>query len=160
MVTDQKALGGGVWPQVPRPSQLLLQQLQQQAPLRTSNGLMLLRCVSCNRQAHLHTSDLLPCTGTCIQGCSLNACRRSVGPPPAHSILILAKTMQLQVLGPQRFNPGVPLSAEVRAIHGITDADVAACPRFEEAAAEWQQFLQGCDLHGYNAKKFDVPILR
>ncbi|KAF6255093.1 hypothetical protein COO60DRAFT_1662897 [Scenedesmus sp. NREL 46B-D3] len=121
---------------------------------------MLLRCVSCNRQAHLHTSDLLPCTGTCIQGCSLNACRRSVGPPPAHSILILAKTMQLQVLGPQRFNPGVPLSAEMTAIHGITDADVAACPRFEEAAAEWQQFLQGCDLHGYNAKKFDVPILR
>jgi DNA polymerase-3 subunit epsilon len=68
--------------------------------------------------------------------------------------------MQVQVMGPHRFNPGVPLSAEVTAIHGITDADVAACPRFEEAAAEWQQFLEDCDLHGYNTKKFDVPILR
>jgi DNA polymerase-3 subunit epsilon len=73
---------------------------------------------------------------------------------------IHTSAVQLHVLGPQRFNPGFPMSAEVIAIHGIRDADVAQCPRFEEAAAEWQQFLQGCDLHGYNAKKFDVPILR
>jgi DNA polymerase-3 subunit epsilon len=52
------------------------------------------------------------------------------------------------------------MSAEVTAIHGITDPDVADCPRFEDAAAEWHEFLQDCDLHGYNAKKFDVPILR
>ena len=68
--------------------------------------------------------------------------------------------LQVQVMGPQRFNPGIPMSAEVTAIHGITDADVAGCPGFEVAAAEWMQFLQGSDLHGYNAKKFDVPILR
>lgn len=52
------------------------------------------------------------------------------------------------------------MSDEVVAIHGITAADVAGCPRFEQVAAEWRDFMEGCDLHGYNAKKFDVPILR
>jgi len=36
---------------------------------------------------------------------------------------------------------------------------VADCPTFQDVAADWQEFLQGCDLHGYNAKKFDLPLL-
>lgn len=62
--------------------------------------------------------------------------------------------------GPQRINPGIRMSDEVIAIHGISEADVADCPKFQEVAQEWHDFLEGCDLHGYNAKKFDVPILR
>lgn len=34
------------------------------------------------------------------------------------------------------------------------------CPTFGAVAQEWRDFLQDCDLAGYNAKKFDVPILR
>lgn len=67
---------------------------------------------------------------------------------------------QIQIKGPQRLNPGVPLSEEVTAIHGITDADVADCPRFADVAQEWRDFMADCDLHGFNAKRFDVPLLR
>jgi hypothetical protein len=38
--------------------------------------------------------------------------------------------------------------------------DVAGCPSFAQVAPEWRAFLEGCDLLGYNAKKFDVPLLR
>jgi hypothetical protein len=34
------------------------------------------------------------------------------------------------------------------------------CPGFADVAQQWRDFLEGCDLAGYNAKKFDVPILR
>ena len=31
-----------------------------------------------------------------------------------------------------RLNPGVPIGASATAVHGITDADVADCPRFAD----------------------------
>lgn len=58
-----------------------------------------------------------------------------------------------------RINPGMPIPPEVTAIHGITDADIAAMPRFEDVADAWLAFLDGCDLCGYNLKKFDLPLL-
>lgn len=48
-----------------------------------------------------------------------------------------------------------------RALAGIVDADVAGvAPRWQAVAAEWAAFLEGAVLHGYNAKRFDVPMLR
>jgi hypothetical protein len=38
--------------------------------------------------------------------------------------------------------------------------DLVGCPSFAEVAQQWRDFLDGCDLAGYNAKKFDVPMLR
>ncbi|GBF96324.1 exonuclease [Raphidocelis subcapitata] len=65
------------------------------------------------------------------------------------------------VKGPQRVDPRMPISPESQRITGIADADVAgAAPRWEEVAGEWREFLQGCVLHGYNARRFDVPVLR
>jgi DNA polymerase III subunit epsilon len=58
-----------------------------------------------------------------------------------------------------RVNPGCPIPAEVTRIHGITDADVAACPPFRGIAAEVDEFLEGCDLAGYNIARYDVPML-
>lgn len=66
----------------------------------------------------------------------------------------------MQIKGPQRLNPGIAISDEVTAIHGISAAEVAGCPSFEQVAVEWKEFLTDCDLHGYNAKKFDLPMLR
>uniref|UniRef100_A0A383W7N1 Exonuclease domain-containing protein n=1 Tax=Tetradesmus obliquus TaxID=3088 RepID=A0A383W7N1_TETOB len=67
----------------------------------------------------------------------------------------------MQVLGPHRFNPDIPIPAEATAIHGITDADVATCPKFGDAAAvEYMHFMQDCDLHGFNARRFDVLLIR
>ena len=59
----------------------------------------------------------------------------------------------------RRINPEMPIPAEVSRIHGITDADVASCPTFETLAPEFQNFLAGCDLAGYNVLRYDIPML-
>ena len=59
----------------------------------------------------------------------------------------------------RRINPGIPIPAEVTAIHGITNADVADCPTFKEVAKSLATFIEGCDIVGYNSIRFDVPIL-
>jgi DNA polymerase-3 subunit epsilon len=58
-----------------------------------------------------------------------------------------------------RLNPEVTIPAKVTAIHGITDADVAEAPKFRDIAKKLVVFLEGCDLAGYNANKFDIPVL-
>jgi DNA polymerase-3 subunit epsilon len=58
-----------------------------------------------------------------------------------------------------RINPGIPIPAEVTAIHGITDEDVKDCPTFKEVARELALFLENCDLAGYNSNHFDIPLL-
>jgi len=56
-------------------------------------------------------------------------------------------------------NPEMPIPAKVTAIHGISDSDVAGAPTFREIAKNVVSFLEGCDLAGYNAMKFDIPVL-
>jgi DNA polymerase-3 subunit epsilon len=58
-----------------------------------------------------------------------------------------------------RVNPGIRIPPEATAIHGITDADVANQPRFAELAADLRGFLDGCDLCGFNLKRFDLRVL-
>ncbi|MDX9907783.1 MAG: 3'-5' exonuclease, partial [Bacteroidales bacterium] len=59
----------------------------------------------------------------------------------------------------KRINPVIPISKESISVHGITDLDVKDCPRFNDLAVELDQFLTDCDLSGYNAIKFDIPLL-
>ncbi|HNY14913.1 MAG TPA: 3'-5' exonuclease [Bacteroidales bacterium] len=56
-------------------------------------------------------------------------------------------------------NPEMPIPPKVTALHGITDADVAKAPVFGEIAKNLASFLEGCDLAGFNAIKFDIPVL-
>ena len=56
-------------------------------------------------------------------------------------------------------NPEMPIPPKVTAIHGISDSDVAGAPTFREIAKNLTSFLEGCDLAGYNAMKFDIPVL-
>ena len=58
-----------------------------------------------------------------------------------------------------RINPGIPIPPAVRAIHGISDEDVADCPSFDDLAPQLFKLLEDCDLSGYNVLGFDIPIL-
>ena len=58
-----------------------------------------------------------------------------------------------------RINPEMPIPPKSTSIHGITDADVAGSPTFRDIAKKLADFLEGCDLAGYNANKFDIPVL-
>jgi DNA polymerase III subunit epsilon len=59
----------------------------------------------------------------------------------------------------KRVNPDIPIPAEATAIHGITDEDVKDEPKFREIAHELLQFLENCDLAGYNSNHFDIPLM-
>src|SRR5690242_8632899 len=59
----------------------------------------------------------------------------------------------------RRLNPGIPIPPAATAVHGITDADVAGEPRFEQVAQGLLDFLDGCDLCGFNLKRFDLRVL-
>ncbi|NQW43345.1 MAG: 3'-5' exonuclease [Bacteroidetes bacterium] len=59
----------------------------------------------------------------------------------------------------QRFNPEMHIPAEVTAIHGISNEDVANEPTFKEKAHELNQFLNNCDFAGFNSNKFYFPML-
>jgi len=56
-------------------------------------------------------------------------------------------------------NPQMPIPAEASAIHGIFDQDVADVPTFQELAPEIWNFLEGCDIGGFNSNSYDVPML-
>ena len=58
-----------------------------------------------------------------------------------------------------RVNPEMPIPPQATAIHGIKDEDVALAPKFKELAKKLAAFIEGCDLAGYNALRFDLPVL-
>ncbi len=56
-------------------------------------------------------------------------------------------------------NPQIPVPAAAGEIHGITDSMVKDAPVFKQVANEIKQFLDNCDLAGYNSNRFDIPML-
>ncbi len=59
----------------------------------------------------------------------------------------------------RRFNPGIPIAPDASAVHGISDEDVAEEPPFASRAKSLSELLEGCDLGGFNIRRFDVPLL-
>jgi DNA polymerase III subunit epsilon len=56
-------------------------------------------------------------------------------------------------------NPEMPIPKQASDIHGILDEMVKDAPTFKQAANEIKQFIEGCDLGGYNSNRFDIPLL-
>ncbi len=56
-------------------------------------------------------------------------------------------------------NPQMPIPKASSDIHGITDEMVKDAPTFKQAANEIKQFIDNCDLAGYNSNRFDIPML-
>ncbi|MDG1346416.1 MAG: 3'-5' exonuclease [Crocinitomicaceae bacterium] len=59
----------------------------------------------------------------------------------------------------KRVNPGVKMTEENMAIHGIRNENLVNEPSFGEIATEVKAFIAGCDFGGYNSNRFDVPVL-
>ena len=55
--------------------------------------------------------------------------------------------------------PEMPIPKQSSDIHGITDDMVRDAPTFKQAGNEIKQFLENCDLGGYNSNRFDIPML-
>jgi DNA polymerase III subunit epsilon len=56
-------------------------------------------------------------------------------------------------------NPEMRIPQQSIDIHGITDEMVKDAPTFKQAANELKQFIEHCDMGGYNSNRFDIPML-
>jgi DNA polymerase III subunit epsilon len=56
-------------------------------------------------------------------------------------------------------NPSMPIAPDAMAIHGITPKDLANKPTFQQVAQQLYDFIGNADLGGYNAARFDIPML-
>jgi DNA polymerase III subunit epsilon len=65
------------------------------------------------------------------------------------------KELELTLL----INPGVPISDESMSIHGFTPKDLANKPTFQQVSKQLFDFIGNADLAGYNAARFDIPML-
>ena len=56
-------------------------------------------------------------------------------------------------------NPTIPIPPASSEIHGITNVMVKDAPTFKQVANEIKQFIENCDIAGYNSNRFDIPML-
>ena len=56
-------------------------------------------------------------------------------------------------------NPGILIPPEATEVQGSTNEDVADKPGFVQFAKGIHAFFEGCDIGGYNAIRFDIPLL-
>lgn len=59
----------------------------------------------------------------------------------------------------QRFDPGIKIPSESRAIHGITDEMLRGQPKFGEWAQRLFDFIGDSDLGGFALNRLDIPML-
>lgn len=64
-------------------------------------------------------------------------------------------TMTLESL----VNPTIPIPESASKVHGIMDQMVENIPTFKDQHQQIFDFIQDCDLAGFNTNKFDVPLL-
>jgi DNA polymerase III subunit epsilon len=64
-----------------------------------------------------------------------------------------------KILKRKLINPEIPIPPASTAVHGITDEMIKDAPAFKQVANELKQFIENCDLAGYNSNRFDIPML-
>jgi DNA polymerase-3 subunit epsilon len=60
----------------------------------------------------------------------------------------------------KRVNPNIPIPALASEVHGIRDEDVSNEPVFHGYAKGFLDFLENCDIGGFNVLRFDIPLLQ
>ena len=88
----------------------------------------------------------------------------STGLSPRHDRIIELAAIKVMPDGSEiekswLLNPTIPIPPETTKRHGITDEIVKNCPTFKERAKEIFEFFRDCDLSGFNADRFDIPML-
>jgi DNA polymerase-3 subunit epsilon len=58
-----------------------------------------------------------------------------------------------------RVHPTIPIPPGATQIHGITDADVANAPTFEQVSSAVFELFDGCDFAGFGLRRYDLPLL-
>ncbi len=56
-------------------------------------------------------------------------------------------------------NPGVPISEEAFAVHGISNDMIRNKPTFAQVGKQIYDFIGNADLGGYNSDRFDIPMI-
>jgi len=56
-------------------------------------------------------------------------------------------------------NPEMPIPPSATEVHGITDEMVKDQPPFRKIAKSFHEYLEGCDLAGFNIIQYDIPML-
>jgi len=56
-------------------------------------------------------------------------------------------------------NPGGAIPKSSSDIHGIKYEDVKDAPTFKDVAKDLVEWMEGCDLGGYNIVRYDIPLL-
>jgi len=56
-------------------------------------------------------------------------------------------------------NPTIPIPKEASDVHGIVDENVKDEPTFSQLSKGLHGFIKDCDLGGYNAINYDIPLL-
>jgi DNA polymerase III subunit epsilon len=64
------------------------------------------------------------------------------------------QSVKRKLINPEMLIPQVSID-----MHGITNEMVKDAPVFKQAANDIKQFLDNCDLSGYNSNRFDIPLL-
>lgn len=66
----------------------------------------------------------------------------------------------------KRINPGndqygnpIQINPDAQKVHGISLEDLKDCPTFNQIAKSFYNWMEGCDIAGYNLMKFDIPLL-
>lgn len=88
----------------------------------------------------------------------------STGPVPDKDRIVEIAILKIlpdgsEELKTARVNPGMPIPQEAIDVHGITDKDVADKPSFKQISKSLMDYLEDCDLAGYNSNRFDIPML-
>ncbi len=90
-----------------------------------------------------------------VETTGLNVIRDRILQIALVKIYVDGKMEELEML----INPGIPISEESMAIHGITPKDLANKPSFQQVSQQLFDFIGAADLGGYNSNRFDIPML-
>jgi len=90
-----------------------------------------------------------------IEATGMNLCKDRI----VEIAIIRISTDNSRQVKRKLINPEMAIPAATTDIHGITDEMIKDAPVFRQVANEIKQFLENCDLGGYNSNRFDIPIL-